>query len=73
MKSNLTLGDIRPLINRNKLWKHHAAYCRGYVSRKLWPDDWPAVPYKGRFGEGYKVFCPAYNSSRYCIVQYWIF
>lgn len=48
---------------------HHAALHRGYVSRKI---AGYASEYKGRFGEGIIVYRPNFNSTRYCIVEYYI-
>jgi hypothetical protein len=50
--------------------KLHTSYTRGYISRKSTTDC--IRPYKGKFGEGYKVFTPCFNSSQYCYVTYWI-
>lgn len=48
---------------------HHHALARGYVSRKHDPQ---ILPYNGRFGKGYKVVAPNYNSTRYCWVLYYV-
>ena len=64
-----TLGT---LINDDRYYLHHTAYYKGYVSRKVVYDDLPVVPYKGRFGTGYTVDLPSYESTRYCRRQYYI-
>ena len=51
---------------------HHTSYARGYVSRKADYDSLPAVPYKGRFGTGYTVDLPSYESTQYCRRQYYV-
>lgn len=48
---------------------HHISYTRGYVSVK---DEEPYMPYKGRFGEGFKRLRHNSNSTSYCFVEYWI-
>jgi hypothetical protein len=48
---------------------HHTALFRGYVSRK---SSGYIQPYTGKYGTGYKVFKPNYNSTRYSFVEYWI-
>ena len=49
--------------------EHHTARVRRYVSRKI---DGIAEPYKGKFGTGYKVYEPAWDSTRYCYVTYYV-
>ena len=51
---------------------HHSAYTRGYVSRKATEEQLPRIPYNGRFGRGYYVDCPCFNSTRYCVRKYYI-
>ena len=52
----------------------HCSLARGYVSRKTDPKttEYYVNEYNGRFGKGYKMFQPNYESSRYCYVCYWI-
>lgn len=49
---------------------HHESSCRGYVSRRH--DGCKVQDYEGRFGEGYKLLRPRYDSTQYCWVEYWI-
>lgn len=51
---------------------HHTGSRRGYVSRKTDPDELLAKPYKGRFGEGYTVNTPRYDTTQFVHVEYWI-
>lgn len=53
-----------------EVYLHHTSLSRGYVSVKSIGE---VEPYKGKFGEGYKVKKHNPNSTRYCIVEYWIF
>ena len=48
----------------------HTSLSRGYVSRKNREGE--MVKYQGRFGKGYKVFTPNFESTRYCYVTYYI-
>jgi hypothetical protein len=48
---------------------HHQASERGYVSRK---GNGIMIPYKGKFGEGFKVLMPRWDTSQYVAVNYWI-
>ncbi len=48
---------------------HHTASRRGYISRKI---DGIVEPYKGRFGEGYVILSPRYDTTVYISVSYYI-
>jgi hypothetical protein len=50
---------------------HHTSAIRGYASRngKL---PVKVLPYKGRFGEGYKVLLPRWDTTQYCWIAYYI-
>lgn len=50
--------------------EHHTSRCRGYVSRKN--KEGEIEKYKGKFGEGYKVLTPAWDSTKYCYVTYYV-
>lgn len=69
LQKHTTLGT---LIKDYHYYLHHTAYCNGYVSRKVIYDDLPVVPYKGRFGTGYTVDLPSYESTQYCRRQYYV-
>lgn len=64
-----TLGT---LLNDDRYYLHHTSYAKGYVSRKADYDSLPVFPYKGRFGTGYTVDLPSYESTQYCRRQYYI-
>lgn len=64
-----TLGS---LLNDTRYYLHHTSYAKGYVSRKADYEHLPVTPYKGRFGTGYTVDLPSYESTRYCRRQYYI-
>lgn len=49
--------------------QHHTASQRGYLSRK---GGHEIIPYKGRFGEGYKVLSPRWDTTQYVTVTYYI-
>lgn len=48
---------------------HHTSLTRGYVSVL---SKGEVIPYKGKFGEGYKVLWHSDVSTRYCNVSYYI-
>lgn len=62
----VTIVDIK--ANCKEL---HTSRARRYVSRKLL--DGIAEEYSGRFGRGYRVYTPAFDSTRYCYVTYFVF
>ena len=62
----------KELKNSPKYTLHHHATTRGYVSRKADIDELPAKPYNGKFGKGYTVKTPRWDSTQYCYIEYWI-
>lgn len=64
-----TLGTLR---KDSRYYMHHTSYYKGYVSRTADYDALPVHPYKGRFGIGYTVDLPSYESTRYCRRQYYV-
>jgi hypothetical protein len=60
----MTINDIIPTCR-----KHHTSRARRYVSRKC---DGIVETYNGKFGSGYKVYTPAWDSTTYCYVTYYI-
>lgn len=51
---------------------HHTGSRRGYVSRKTDPGELLASPYDGRFGKGYTVDAPRFDTTQFVHVEYWI-
>ena len=49
--------------------EHHTARAKRYVSRR---SEGEIEPYKGKYGEGYKIYYPAWDSTQYCYVTYYI-
>lgn len=60
----MTIAEVENNFNY-----HHTALTKGYVSRKC---EGIVKPYKGRFGEGYKILRPNWQSVRYSYVEYWV-
>lgn len=67
---HMTYDDLLEEADTDTLHKVQTAYAKGYFPRKREPA---IENYKGRYGEGYKVHLPAYNTSRYHIVEYWVY
>lgn len=57
------------IINNEKCYHHHTAAARGYISRKI---DELVKEYNGKFGRGYKVMKPRFDTTQYIYVEYWI-
>ncbi len=54
-------GDLRRLPR--------LSWHRGYVSRK---SGGRVVEYHGRFGDGWALLSPSWESTRYCRIQYFV-
>ena len=57
------------IINGRRYELHHTATARGYVSRKV---DEVVKEYSGRFGTGYTVHYPRFDTTNYHYVAYYI-
>lgn len=69
----ITYDELFQLVADGKIAVHHSALFRGYVSRKMDIADIRAYPYSGRYGVGYTVDFPNYNSTWYSYRSYFIF
>lgn len=68
-----TFTDLIVLESRGVLYEHHESTFKGYISRKLSVDELPVLPYKGKFGTGFKVLLPNWESTNYSRVKYFIY
>lgn len=68
-----TFTDLIVLKSRGVLYEHHESTFKGYISRKLSVDELPVLPYKGKFGVGFKVLLPNWESTKYSRVKYFIY
>lgn len=59
-----TINEIRA-----SMALHHTGSRRGYESRR---GNGHVETYKGRFGEGYVIVVPKYDTTRYVSVEYYI-
>ena len=60
---------IKQELKREHYILHHKAAKRGYISRK-W--DAGICVYYGKFGEGYLLVYPRWDTTNYVYVEYWI-
>lgn len=57
------------IINGQRYELHHIATAKGYISRKV---DEVLEEYAGRFGTGYAVHYPRFDTTNYHYVAYYI-
>lgn len=70
-KSDLQLRPKEAAIHGRLCVFHHRACTPGYISRQ---SNGPVITrYSGRFGEGYTVDFPRWDTTRYVWREYWIF
>jgi hypothetical protein len=65
-----TIDEINMAVSAGKLKAVRTSMWRGYVSRKGKVNA--AHPYEGRYGRGYCVYRPNWESTRYSFVTYYI-
>lgn len=61
--------DLEKKVESGELTKLHTSYIRKYVSRVNGPY---VEDYKGRFGEGYALLSPNWDSSQYSYITYYV-
>ena len=59
---------IKTLV-QNGYSLHHTSAIAGYVSRKIWAR---IELYEGRFGKGFKILEPRYDTSRFVYCAYYV-
>ena len=71
MTTNATpsIIEIKDLVKRGELKEHHTASKRGYISRK---SDGVVDNYTGKFGEGYTISTPRFDTTQYVDVTYYV-
>jgi hypothetical protein len=66
-----TIDDIEKAVQEGNLKSIGPSMWRGYVSRK--GKVTAAHPYKGKYGIGYCVYRPNWESTRYSYITYYVF
>lgn len=61
--------SMRQVLKKMHYKNHHEAAMRGYISRK-----WSAglCEYSGRFGDGYLLVFPRFDTTNYVRAEYWV-
>jgi hypothetical protein len=67
MNGEKKMKTVKEIENTMKL--HHIASRRGYISRKSAGE---VESYKGKFGEGYIILRPRFDTTNYIYVEYYI-
>lgn len=60
---------IQELTNNPNYFIHHTASRRGYISRK---SEGRVEKYSGRFGKGYILETPRFDTTQYTYTTYYI-
>lgn len=63
----MTLEELK---SDPQYYLHHTAAARGYISRKI--GHFGPREYTGKFGTGYTVERPRWDTTRYIYVDYYI-
>lgn len=64
-----TESELDAMVAASALKISHTASRRGYLSRK---GGSKVEPYKGKFGQGFALLAPRWDTSQYVSVTYYI-
>jgi len=64
-----TIDEITSLVKAGQIKEHHTAAKRGYISRT---SAGKVEKYSGKFGEGYTISRPRFDTSSYIYVTYYV-
>jgi len=65
----MTMDDIIDGIDTGILTESHTSWRRGYVSRR---SEGIVKPYNGKFGQGWTVETPSWETTQYHHVTYFL-
>jgi len=65
----MTIEKLNEMVKNGSLKQLHTSTKRGYVSRK---SNGIVQYYKGKFGNGFILLSPNYNSTQLCFITYYI-
>lgn len=66
---NITREQLKSKVESGELYELHTAWTRRYVSRK---GSGVIEQYRGKYGEGYALYTPSWQSTTYCHVTYYV-
>jgi hypothetical protein len=64
-----TINEVKAMVANGTLREHHTGSARGYISRK---SDGVVAKYSGKFGEGYTISTPRFDTTQYVYVTYYV-
>jgi hypothetical protein len=64
-----TITEIENMVKCGKLKEHHTASARGYISRK---SAGVVSKYSGKYGTGYTIGRPRYDTTQYVYLTYYV-
>lgn len=65
----MTREELQALEDAGIVKEHHTASRRGYISRK---SAGKVERYSGRFGTGYKLISPRWDTTQYVYITYYV-
>lgn len=68
----MTLKELGTKVRNGELKYHHTAKALGYESRRTKKEEYKIESYIGRFGKGYKIHTPSFDSTRYHNISYYV-
>lgn len=66
----MRIDDAEYMFMKEGRRKHHVATVRTYVSRRTHLYD--VAEYEGKYGKGYTILLPNWQSSRYSYIAYYV-
>jgi hypothetical protein len=64
-----TIAEIENMVKSRELKLHHTGSKRGYISRT---SAGVVSKYSGKFGTGYTISRPRYDTTQYVYVTYYV-
>lgn len=68
----MALKELESKVRNGELKYHHTVKALGYVSRRTLREEYKIESYAGRFGKGYKIHTPSFDSTRYHDISYYV-
>lgn len=64
----MCINSVKDIVDNGFIFVK-SAWAKGYISRKI---DCNIEPYKGHYGQGFRVHYPTRKSTQYHIVEYYV-
>ena len=70
----MTYLELMRLVGEGVLSFDHDAFIAGYISiTSAHIETYPVYSYRGRFGIGFVVHKPSFKSTKYHVIEYYIY